>query len=238
MKLLIKKSFRILFFSLAMALNVQAAPGDAFISWATSIADASTTAPTNVLGAPNLKSTGVSDFSYVWTRNFKPRLLYTDLLGLLNASISGAPLAAPLTAADIDNANIIAFELNGASGAAGGGGWESSTWFFKGIAQSYADNFNEKTGKGNVGFGRRAKFLTGTITCDEYAKYFGIDGTICPTLVQPGFTAVVSWILVDLPNDINVHHGKFSVWLSGAPGLAGSEGTPDPDSIGILSSAP
>ncbi len=232
MKSLIKKFFLITLVTV-FGFNANAAvPGDAYIAWASNEADSASTIPGNEVGSPNLTFTGISDFPYVWVRYFNPKIFYSGLLDLLNSSVPGTPATELLTPEDLANADIIAFEGNGGAGATGGGGWESSTWFFKGLKRAYAETFNELTGKGTILGGRRAKFLTGSIPCDQYVAYFGITGPTCAD--AGGFSVgVISWILIDVPNDINVHDKNFSVWVSGA-GL-GVEGTPDPDAIGILS---
>src|SRR5262249_10582171 len=96
---------------------------------------------------------------------------------------------------------------------------------------SYAETFNELTGQGTIGSRRRAVFKTGSVTSKAYANFFHIPAA--PS------NEVISWILINVPNDIDVHSPLFKVWVSGAkvdPNRVpvGDEGTPDPDAIGVL----
>ena len=204
----------------AMSGLVLAAPGDSVIKWTTELLDDNASLPANVLGRPNGAVTSISDFHYVWVRRFDKKLAYRGLAKFLG--VSNAYLA---------RADIIAFEGNGGA-PAGGLGWESSMWFVSDLAHAYAETFDETTGLGTISLGRRAKFRTGDMLGSAYGAYFGIA-------VPPG--EHFSWILIDVPNDIDVRSPSFSVWVSGAdvhPGPGGDEGTPDPDAIGILGPLP
>ena len=221
------------------------AAGDAKISWASALQGShwgtSTTrsatgcAPGNALGAPDYAFLcAAGPYGWAWVKDFKPPILYSGLLDLINSSITfaGVPAATSITEADFRRFDVIAFEGNGGS-PAGAGGWESGIWFFSDFRHTYAETFNENTGAGMVSSGRRAKFKTGSIYCYQYQAFFA--GAIAPCEYAK---AIVSWILIDVPTDIDVHSPNFSVWLSGA-GVGADpilgEGSPDPDAIGILS---
>lgn len=195
--------------------SAHGAPGDVTISWADEEAGSATPNPGNELGAPDNQITAISDFHYVWVRNFRPPVTYNGL---------GALLGVARTA--LARANVIAFEFNGGNPASGGG-WESSTWFFSDLQRAYAEIFDEGTGRGTIRGGRRARFLTGSISGDAYTAFFcQPDPSVCPP-ADP----VISWILIDAPNDIDVHSPNFSIWVSGA---LIREGTPDVDAIGVI----
>ena len=162
-----------------------------------------------VRGAPDLQTAVISDYHEVWVRDFgKPSSTNIPLEKAL-----GVPQA---ELADFD---IIAFEDNGGSPAAGGG-WESSLWLFTDLQHAAAATFNEQTGAANSPTSG-IRFRTGTISGATYSAIFG----------TPATNHVISWILIDVPKEIDVNSKTFSVWASGA--LIG-EGTPDPDAIGIL----
>jgi hypothetical protein len=197
------------------ASEASAAPGDVSISWAGNEADAVTPNPGNELGAPDTKVTTISDFHFVWVRYFGPPTAYSGLGTLLG--VSPGVLA---------KADVIAFEANGGHPAAGGG-WESSTWFFSDLRRAYAETFDERAGEGTINGGRRARFWTGSFSDSNYKAYFcKADPSVCT-----GTDAVYSWILIDVPDDIDIHAPFFSVWVSGA---TLGEGSPDPDAIGII----
>ena len=65
---------------------------------------------------------------------------------------------------------MLAFEGNGGSPAAGGG-WESSTWFFNDLKQSYAETFDENLARGTITSGRRAVFKTGSVTAAAFNQF-------------------------------------------------------------------
>ena len=162
-----------------------------------------------VRGAPDLQTAAISDYHEVWVRDFgKP-------------SPTNMPLekALGVSQADLADFDIIAFEENGGSPAAGGG-WESSLWLFTDLQNAAAATFNEQTGAANSP-SSGIRFRTGSISGATYSALFG----------TPKATSVISWVLIDVPKEIDVNSPTFSVWASGA--LIG-EGSPDPDAIGIL----
>ena len=126
-------------------------------------------------------------------------------------------------ASDVTSADVLAFGCNGSYPAAGGG-WESSTWFFNDLKQSYAETFDENLAHGTITSGRRAVFKTGSVTGSAFNRFFGV------TTGNPA----MSWMLIRLPADIDtqpIDPVRFSIRVSGA--LRG-EGTPDPDAIGVI----
>lgn len=214
----IQKYFHLIIGTAMLALTISSAhgaPGDVTISWASEEVGSATPNPGNELGAPDNQITAISDFHYVWVRNFGPPITYNSLGALLG-----------VTQANLARANVIAFEFNGGNPASGGG-WESSTWVFSDLQRAYAEIFDEGTGRGTIRSGRRARFLTGSINGGVYTAFFcQPNPSVCPP-PDP----VISWILIDVPSDIDVHSPNFSVWASGA--LIG-EGSPDVDAIGVI----
>ncbi|HYI68830.1 MAG TPA: hypothetical protein VEX87_03735 [Skermanella sp.] len=196
------------------AAEATAAPETPMIAWAETMLDANTADPPNVIGAPDDKGTGISDFHYVWVRDFRTPTSYSNISGILG--ISNDDLAA---------ADVIAFEQNGPQPASGGG-WESSVWFFNDQKMSYAETFDEISAQGTIAANRRAVFRTGTISRDDYGKLFATDAK----------SGVMSWVLIDVPDDIDVHSPNFSIWVSGtgASPVGRGEGSPDAEAIGIL----
>ncbi len=179
------------------------------VTWPTEIAAHFTASPHAVLGAPDGVSTALSDYHYIWVRNFSNDVSYGG----------GLETAMGLAPGELANWDVIAFEDNGGS-AASGGGWESSIWFFTDQRNAAAGAFNEATGAAN-GSGGGVAFRTGSLSGAIYNSLFGSSSS----------SAVVSWILVNAPDEIDTHSPTFSVWVSGA--LLG-EGSPDPDAIGLM----
>jgi hypothetical protein len=204
-----------------LAPTASAAPGDAIVNWAKVVLTGNATNPETLLGEPDNALTTVFPQRGAWLRKFEEKVTYLGLAKFLGVSAS-----------DLRRADIIAFEFNG-GGPASGGGWESSTWFITDNKRAYAETFDETTGLGTITSGRRARFKTGDMLQSAYAAYFGIP-------VLPGPPQHVSWILINVPSDIDVHDPDFKVWLSAAkiyPDLPplGDEGSPDPEAVGILS---
>jgi hypothetical protein len=234
MKSNVRNCFLTALIALGTATHCMAA-GDANISWATTLESSAGGHGPNVLGKPDYGFATIGRYANVWAKDFKPPVLYRDLLSLLNGSFAGSSITTPITEADLRRYDVIAFEGNGGS-PAGAGGWESGIWLFSDLYRAYAETFNETTGVGTITSGRRARFKTGSIYCYQYQAFFPGASAPCGNAKD-----VVSWILIDVPNDINVRSPHFSVWLSGvnpfwpyADPVMG-EGAPDPDAIGILS---
>jgi hypothetical protein len=203
--------------SLAPVPRASAAPGDATIAWADTLLAATAADPSAVLGPPDDRAAVISEkFHSVWVRGFTSSHAYAKL-----ATFLGVPDR------ELADADVIAFEQNGSAPAAGGGGWESTVWFFSDLARSYGETFDERSGVGTVANGRRAVFRTGSVSVADYGSFFGVAGTTGGP--------VISWLLIDLPDDIDVRSPDFSVWVGGTAGDVGlGEGTPDPDAIGLL----
>lgn len=184
------------------------------IGWSSELVQAVGPDPLSVVGTPDARCTGVSDYAYTWVRRFTTFRTYD--VALL-AGFLGVP------ASDVTSADVLAFEGNGGHPAPGGG-WESSTWFFNDLKQSYAETFDENLAHGTIFSGRRAVFKTGTVTGAAFNRFFGVTGG----------NPAMSWMLIRLPADIDTQPldpVRFSVRVSGA--LRG-EGSPDPDAIGII----
>ena len=191
----------------ALAANVT-------IGWSSDLVQAVGPDPLSVVGTPDARCTGVSDYAYTWVRRFPTFRTYD---AALLAGFLGA------TTTDITMADVLAFECNGNHPAAGGG-WESSTWFFNDLKRSYAETFDENLAHGTILSGRRAVFKTGTVTGAAFNRFFGVTGG----------NPAMSWMLIRLPADIDTQPldpVRFSIRVSGA--LRG-EGSPDPDAIGVV----
>lgn len=229
--------------SLSLISQASAAPGDASIAWADTLLgaatsdDPSTTSddPNTVLGPPDDQFPALGDLPapptfYVWVRDFRPPRTYSkfaEFLGVTDEELTGA--------------DVIAFEGNGCQAAFGGGGWESSIWFFSDLTRSYAETFNEESGLGTITTGRRAVFKTGSVFSDAYGSFFGVSVGLCKLPDRPPTPSVLSWLLINVPDDINVHSPNFSVWFGGTGtglGLGFGSGGPDPDAIGLIGKAP
>lgn len=146
------------------------------------------------------------------------------------------PLGDAVTAGDLARADVVAFELNG-GGPGGSGGWESCEWLFEdGKAEPVRVRWDERAGA-------RADadpyvVANGSTDGDRYSDFFGI---VPPVTDGPSPSFVISYILVSLPT-LRIASPGFAITLSpylmGDPGTAErperSEGTPDPDAVGVL----
>ncbi len=191
------------------ALFATPAHAEGVVAWPTEIADHYTADPGAVLGPPDGKVTGLGDYHYLWVRNFSN---VVDHSGGLGGVLGLAP-------GELANWDVIAFEDNAGS-AASGGGWESSLWFFTDQRHAAAAAFNEATAAANPPVGGVA-FRTGSLPGPIFNSFFGAGTS----------SAVVSWILISLPDEIDTASPTFSVWVSGA--LIG-EGSPDADAVGVI----
>lgn len=190
-------------------LSAAPAYAEGAVAWPTEIADHFTADPGAVLGPPDGKVTGLGEYHYVWARNFSNVVDHAD-------GLSGVLGLAP---GELANWDVIAFEDNAGSPAAGGG-WESSLWFFTDQQHAAAAAFNEATAAANPPDGGIA-FRTGSIAGAMFSSLFGASTS----------SPVISWILISLPDAINTASPSFSVWVSGA--LVG-EGSPDVDALGVI----
>lgn len=178
----------------------------------------------NILHAPDHRYPPLG--TPLTVRSFGPTMRYPGLRNLL-----GIPLK------EFKRADIIAFEANGGSGAGLERGWESSIWTFTDGTNSYVVKFNELVGRASD----PAVVATGSIRgADEtifsggvaYSRFFGM---CCPD----SSALVVSYILFDLDAvspAVDVESPNFSITIANGfvPDGSFGEGTPDPDSIGIL----
>ena len=102
------------------------AAGDVNISWATTLESSAGGHGPNVLGEPDYGFATIGRYANVWAKDFKPPILYRDLLSLLNGSFAGPSITTPITEADLRRYDVIAFEGN-AGHPAGVGGWETES---------------------------------------------------------------------------------------------------------------
>jgi hypothetical protein len=56
-------------------------------------------------------------------------------------------------------------------------------------------------------------------------------------LGKPGQPGSIAWILVDVPDEIDLNSPRFRVRVGGAK-IPGVDGTPDPDAFGVLRHPP
>ncbi|MEZ4733921.1 MAG: cellulase family glycosylhydrolase [Caldilineaceae bacterium] len=153
------------------------------------------------------------------------------MLPLLNGVKGGDVVTADMLA----RTDVIAFELNGGH-AAGNRGWESSRWLFTdGVTSPVAVDWDERTGTGKSGAPAlypTAVIANGSTDSNRYAAFFGIDW---PSELGD---QVISYILFDLPPEIDITSPNFTITVSAWADGQHGEGTPDPDAIGILTDRP
>lgn len=180
-----------------------------------------------VAGAPNGLTVPVSDNAFLYVGNFnhfkKSRTTPTpytglgQLLGLSDQAINGY--------------DIIAFEGN--DNLTKGGGWESSVWFVTDAVHGAAGSMSSDEGNPkdhscpNTTPSSPLKFLSGSITRKEFVDYFKLEPSKIP---RP--TDYTSWILIDVPDGIDVSSDNFRLWVTGA--LTGTNRDPDPDAFGVI----
>jgi hypothetical protein len=75
------------------------------------------------------------------------------------------------------------------------------------------------------------RFKSGSIPAADYMKFFGIK-EFKTAAGKP--VPWASWVLLDVPDGIDVKSERFRLWVSGA--LVGSPGlgNPDPDAFGVI----
>ncbi len=178
--------------------------------------------PDWILGQPDAQTITLNVSKYITIGNFQGGF-YPDLLPLLNGSKGGDVVTAEMLA----RTHIIAFELNGGHTPLAGG-WESSRWVFSDEVNTISVDWDERTGTGTLG--APASYpsevvATGSIDSSNYASFFKI----------PAFeSAIVSYILFELPPILDITSSNFTVRVSGWNDGQHGEGSPDPNAIGIL----
>lgn len=179
------------------------------IAWPGEIGISNTDNPPAVLGAPDGVFTGLGSHHFVWVLNFK----------LGSGSRADLEKMMGLAPGDLKNWDIIAFE---GQGGAVGAPFESSLWTFTDEQHMVGAAFSSALRGANPP-GSEIAFKTGAFSAAQYQSLFpaaagGVE---------------ISWILVKLPAGIDKHSPDFSVTLSGAL-IPGTEGSPDPDAIGVI----
>ena len=178
-----------------------------------------------VVGAPDGKTTGISDnaFLYVVNFNFFKKHRTTPV----NYSDLGKCLG--LSDDVINSYDIIAFEGN----ANNIKGWESSLWFVTDEVHAAAGSFSgdelDADGKCCLNPSQTSplKFRSGTMPKDRFASKTCFDVTLPAKYPQ-----FASWILIDVPDEIRMDSNEFRIWVSGA--LVGPNRDPDPDAFGVI----
>lgn len=192
------------------------------ILWAREVASSSgLTNPAKLLGPPDGRSSDPSG-GFVTLKRFEGGF-HHGLHSLLDGRAGGDAVSA----ADLARTGVIAFELNGGH-PAGSGGWESCKWVFDdGLGAPVTVLWDERAGAA-----RPAEIVAnGSTDGAGYSSFFGISP---PTTAGPNPSTVISYILFSLPT-LDVTRPDFTVTLSGhLIGTDGSEGTPDPDAVGVL----
>lgn len=125
---------------------------------------------------------------------------------------------------------VLGIEGNG-GGAPLGGAWETSDWTFFDGSNTRIARFDELTGALDPGNTSPDVTLVarGSFGFAAYNAYFGIT----PSLQL----SVVSFVLFQLQTSIDSSNPAFTIRVAGVS-LAGHEGSPDPDAIGVIRSVP
>lgn len=124
----------------------------------------------------------------------------------------------------LGQAEIIAWEGNGGGAPAPFNGWESTRFGVHDSQFGFTINHDE------AGVSLLPGILaTGSVSSAAYESYFNLTPGSSPT--------TMSWILLDVPDGFLNYNAPFfyiSITAGSSVGLGG-EGTPDPESIGIIS---
>jgi hypothetical protein len=143
--------------------------------------------------------------------------------GAPTLNYAGLAAALGVDLATLADADVIAWEANGGSPAAGGG-WESSVWTFEdSIGGSATAAFSQALTPVFIG--------NGTLSNAQYGALFGM---------VPAEAGVYSFLLMDADAVAGVDASLLTTVRLlgvGAPGQ-GLEGTPDPDAVGLLQPVP
>ena len=179
-------------------------------AWPSEIGVSNTANPTAALGAPDGVFTGLGSHHFVWV------LKFTRGVG----SSADLEKMMGLAPGDLRNWDVIAFE---GQGGAVGAPFESSLWSFTDEQHIVAAAFSSALRGANPP-GSEVTFKTGALTGAQYHSLFP---------AAPAGGVEISWMLVKLPVGIDKRSPDFSVTLSGAL-IPGTEGSPDPDTIGVI----
>jgi len=208
------------------------------ILWARDVVGSSGVTDAGALLKPPDGSSSDPSAGFVTLKRFEGGF-YHGLLSLLDGRYGSPPVTAgrAVSAADLARTDVIAFELNGGS-PAGSGGWESCKWVFDdGGGAPVTVLWDERVGAPQPG----EVVANGSTDGDRYSGFFGISP---PTTARPAPSTVISYILFSLPT-LDVTSPSFTVTLAGYLTAAGapntpqySEGTPDPDAVGVLACVP
>jgi hypothetical protein len=140
----------------------------------------------------------------------------------------------------LEQADIIAFEANGAHPGFSGG-WESCDWEFRDSHNSLVVRWDERTVDGSF-LGQPVPrdphiIANGSIDGSNYGSLFRIPDTTI-TRDHPDLEAhqiVISFLLIRVRDEIDVTDPAFTVTVRSVfGGIEGAEATPDPDAIGVL----
>lgn len=225
------KSFRdILGITCVLSFLTLPAFGQTMIRWVDSAVGHSANVP-YVEKAPDGRTTEVSGSSYLYLLSFKDRVSYplpkTDKTPKTVKGSLEELLELP-AGESLQNWDLIAFEGNSQHVA-----FESSIWFvsdFKGAAAgAYNTDSREKTAVVNPPTKSPLRFMSGQMRTADYFAFFHIDAK---TAIWP--VDVVAWILVDVPDGIDVNASNFKVLLTGAQIGKTGDGTPNPDAVGVI----
>lgn len=193
----------------------------AVILWAGKVLDSNGGNPQFGLGPPDGR-TNTLGTQFMTLGDFRGGF-YPSLRPLLNGSKGGDAVTARMLA----RTDVIAFELNGGHGA-GNRGWESSRWEFSdGNGHSLSVDWDETTTTSPASYPPQV-IANGSTDRANYVSFFGFDW---PAQHKD---QVISYILFDLPRELDVSSRGFRIKVSGWADGRHGEGTPDPDAIGIF----
>jgi hypothetical protein len=146
-----------------------------------------------------------------------------DLLALLTTAEFAHPV--PVDAGLLANGDVIGFELQnvGARPSADwSGGWESSLWLFDDGSRSVTVDWDAAA---STPVPPEVK-ATGSIRMSAYSTFFGFP--------MPGKNVLVSYILFELPESLDLKSSRFSIKVSHIRHRPTDEATADADAIGLL----
>ncbi len=152
--------------------------------------------------------------------------------GQTSHSLGGLAALLGINASLLGPNQVIGFEYNG-GGAPAGGAWESSVWTFNDGSNTRTAMFDELTGLLDPGSSPDVLLVaSGTFASSGaggYSAFFGF----APSLPD----SRVSFVIFQLLTSIDATNPAFNIHVAGAS-IAGHQGTPDPDAIGVIRSVP